>query len=74
MLGLLNRLDWKIAPIVLFIWLLWGWAATKLMQGFISGEGGVEAVTDINVTTTVLYTGLMGIFVVAGLFLTGGVL
>lgn len=74
MLGLLNRLDWPIASGVLVIWLLWGWSATRLIQGFISGDDRAENVMDIGKATTVLYTGLMGVFIVAGLYLTGGVL
>lgn len=74
MLGLLNKLDWPAAPVVLMIWLLWGWAATKLLQGFISGRDHVEAVADIGRTASVLYMSLMAVFAVAGIFLTGGML
>lgn len=73
MLDLLNKLDWPMAPGVLVIWLLWGWAATKLLQGFISGADGVEeAVMDIGRTAAALYMGLISAFVVTGLILTGG--
>lgn len=75
MLDLLNKLDWPIAPGVLMIWLLWGWAATKLLQGFISGADGAGQVTgDIGRTAAALYMGLISAFVVTGLFLTGGLL
>lgn len=73
MLDLLNKLGWPIAPAVLVIWLLWSWAATKLLQGFITGANGVEeAVMDIGRTTTTLYMVLISAFVATGLFLTGG--
>jgi len=74
MLGLLNKLDGPAALAVLVIWLLWGWAATKLLQAFISGGDRVEAIADIGRMTTVLYTSLMALFVVAGILLTGGML
>lgn len=72
LLGLLNNIDWPLALGVLFTWLLWTWAATRLLQGFISGSARMEAVGDIGRTTTVLYAGLIGAFVVTGLVLTRG--
>lgn len=73
LLGLLDKLDWTAVPPVLVIWLLWSWAATKLLQGFLSGGERADAVADIDGTTTVVYTSLVAAFVVAGLILTGGV-
>ena len=74
MLDLLNKLGWPMAPGVLLIWLLWGWAATRLMQGFVFGEDRATPVADIGNAVTLLYTSTLGVFVVAGFFLTGVVL
>jgi hypothetical protein len=74
MLNLLHRLGWPAAPGVLLIWLLWGWAATKLLQGFVFGVDRPDAVTDIGRTSTAVYTGALGAFIVTGLYLSGGVL
>ena len=74
MLGLLSKLGWPLAPGVLLIWLLWGWAATKLMQGFVFGEERAAPVADIGSVVTVLYSSALGVFVVTGFFLTGGIL
>ncbi len=71
-LGLLHRTS--AAPAVLLIWLLWGWAAIKLMQGFLSGENRIDSVADIGRTGTMFFTCIFGAMVVTGLYLTRGVL
>lgn len=72
LLGLLHRTS--AAPAVLLIWLLWGWASIKLMQGFLSGESSHEKTADIGQGGTLLLACIFGVMVVAGLYLTGGVL
>ena len=72
MLGLLQRAS--IAPAVLFIWLLWGWAAIRLMQGFLSGSNEPHAVDDVGKGVTLISACLVGIAVVASLYLKGGTL
>lgn len=73
MLDLLDKLGWPIVPGVLVSWLLWSWAAVKLLEGFISGVNGVEeAGMDVGRTATALYMGLISTFVVTGLFLMRG--
>jgi len=72
LLRLLNTLDWMAALGVLTIWLLWGWAATCLLQGFIFGAARPVAHADIGWTPTLALAGLLGLFAAAGLYLTGG--
>lgn len=72
MLDLLNALRWTAAPGVLAIWLLWGWAATKLLQGFVFGHTQHASAIDIGRASTWLYSAALGAFAIAGLVLTGG--
>ncbi len=74
LLGLVNKLDWAIAAGILLIWLLWGWAATKLIQGFLTGEDNKQGATDISRTAVVLYACLMCIFIFSGFIFNGGML
>lgn len=72
LLNLLQVLDWSGALGVLAIWLIWGWAATKLLQGFIFGAEAAVPAGDIGHLSSLAYTGVLGAFVIAGLYLTGG--
>ena len=72
LLRLLHALDWTGVLAVLAIWLIWGWAATKLLQGFIFGTDRTSSIADIGRALTLAFTGVLGIFVAAGLYLTRG--
>lgn len=72
LLGLLHALDWGGALAVLAVWLAWGWAATRLLQGFVSGAGHAVPPADIGRGSSLGYIGVLGAFVIAGLTLTGG--
>jgi hypothetical protein len=72
LLRLLHALDWSGALGVLAIWLLWGWAATKLLQGFLFGTERAVSLGDIGRASALAYTGVLGAFMIAGLYLTGG--
>lgn len=65
-------LDWAGAITVLFIWLTWGWAATKLLQGFVFGAERMESDTDIGHVSTLAFAGMLGVFIAVGLYSTGG--
>ncbi|MGE5320967.1 MAG: hypothetical protein ACM3KD_12350 [Hyphomicrobiaceae bacterium] len=72
LLHVLHALDWAGAVGALAIWLIWGWAATKLLQGFIFGAARMAPSADIGRASTLALTGVLGIFAAAGLYLTGG--
>ena len=72
MLSLLRRVG--IAPAVLVIWLLWGWAAIRLMQGFLTGGNAREAAADIGKSGALLFAGFLGGIVFVGIYLAGGAL
>lgn len=71
-LALLHRTT--IAPAILFIWLLWGWAAIKLIQGFLSGEECPLNINDLGRTSTLIFICVFGSMIFTGLYLTGGLL
>jgi hypothetical protein len=72
LLHLLHALEWSGALAVLAIWLVWGWAATRLLQGFIFGaERGVH-LGDVGRASTLAYAGVLGGFAIVGLMMTGG--
>jgi hypothetical protein len=58
---------------VLAIWLMWGWSATRLLQGFLTGEPRQEGGGDLAQGSTVIWSALLVILAGAGLYLAGGV-
>lgn len=72
LLQLLYVLDWSGALAVLAIWLVWGWAAVRLLQGFIFGAERSVSLHDIGEAPALAYVGVLGGFVIAGLVVTGG--
>ncbi len=74
MLNLLQRLSLLAAIGVLAIWLLWSWAATKLMQGFVLGADRRHGLPDLGSAAILLYMGVLCVFVVTGLYITGDAL
>ena len=75
MLGLLGGSAWTATPVVLAVWLTWGWAATKLLQGFVFGPpgfGAPHAAADLGLASAWAYTGALAVFAVTGLYLSGG--
>lgn len=76
MLDLLSGLAWTAAPVVLVVWLAWGWAATKLLQGFVFGipTPGIQhtAASDLGLASAWTYAGALALFAIAGLYLSGG--
>lgn len=74
LLHVLHALDWAAAAGVLVIWLIWGWAATRLLQGFLFGPGQSVSPLDIGRASTLAYAGALGGLALAGLVLTGGAL
>lgn len=73
LLDLLARLPGHIVMAVLAIWLLWGWSATRMLQGFLTGESRHEGISDLAQGSSVIWSGVLIVMAGAGLYLTGGV-
>lgn len=71
LLDLLRGLGAAAALGVLGIWLIWGWAATRILQGFIAGNGRETAAADLAPGGMLTYLAALVIFTAAGLQLTG---
>ena len=54
------------------IWLIWSWAAARLLQGLIVGPADPSPAMDLQIGTTWLYAAALVGLVIAGLALTGG--
>lgn len=72
MLDLLQRLAWPAVLGTLVIWLIWGWAAIRLVQDFVVGPVHPASINDIGRPAMLAYASLLAAFVAAGLYLTGG--
>lgn len=72
LLDLLRGLSSAAALGVLGVWLIWGWAATRMMQGFLAGSGRDSAAADFGRSSMLTYTAALAVFVTAGLIITGG--
>ncbi|TDY01120.1 hypothetical protein [Thiohalophilus thiocyanatoxydans] len=53
---------------VTLVWLLWSWAGARLLQGFIVGPAGDEAVIDLNRLATGAYALALTLLVASGLY------
>lgn len=71
LLKALSRIDFFGVVAVLAIWLIWGWAATRLWQGFIFGTA-TRTSPDIGRGPVFLLTAALVLFMVLGLFGIGG--
>lgn len=71
LLDLLRRVGSAAAFALLAIWLTWGWAATRVLQGFISGPGRAVQAADLGRSCSLAYAAALGASAVAGLYLTG---
>lgn len=72
LLDLLRGLGGAAALGVLGVWLLWGWAATRLLQGFVAGSGREIAAVDLTGRTLLTYIAALVILAATGLQFSGG--
>lgn len=72
LLHVLRALDGWGALGALAIWLVWGWAAARLLQGFIFGPECEASPADIGRASMLVVAGALGGFAVVGIALTGG--
>lgn len=73
LLDVLEGAGTAAALAVLAIWLTWGWAATRVLQGFIAGPGRAVRAADLGRICAVAYVTALGAFVIAGLYFAGDV-
>jgi len=72
LLDLLRGLGSTAVLGVLGIWLIWGWAATRVLQGFVTGSGRENTAADFRRSSLLTYSAVLIAFAVAGLQFTGG--
>ncbi|NDP47790.1 MAG: hypothetical protein GZ085_05230 [Sulfuriferula multivorans] len=73
-LGLVFDARWPSAAAILFVWLIWSWAGTRLLQGFVFDICQQVEVRDLRPAAVAVYSGALALFLIAGLIVTGGVL
>ncbi|MBT9568183.1 MAG: hypothetical protein IV085_07775 [Thiobacillus sp.] len=74
LLSLVFDAGWRAALVVLFVWLIWSWAGTRLLQGFVFDACREVEIRDLRPAAVAAYSGVLLVFVLAGLIVTGGVL
>lgn len=72
MLDLLKRMSLSAGLAIGVIWLVWGWGATRLLQGFVVGAAEPTSIHDLGRRSTWVYTSVLSALVIAGFYLTGG--
>jgi hypothetical protein len=73
LLDLLRRVDSAAALGVLGVWLIWGWAATRILQGFVAGSGRKILAADFAPSVALTYIGALAVLTLAGVqFIRGG--
>ena len=70
LLDLLHALGSGAVLGVLGIWLLWGWAATRLLQNVVASSGREIAAPDLGRSSLLIYISTLAVFGVAGLLFT----
>ena len=71
LLDLLDRSNLAVAIAVLTLWLIWGWGAVRLMQGFIAGNFHHDASKDMRPSQILTWGSVLLAFVGAGLYFSG---
>ncbi|HEY9099376.1 MAG TPA: hypothetical protein VIN38_10935 [Thiobacillus sp.] len=74
LLDLVFRADWPAASAILFVWLIWSWAGTRVLQGFVFEPCQRVEVRDVRPAAVAGYSILLTLFLIAGLGIAGGVL
>lgn len=72
MLSVLRTIGSTGALAVLVIWLFWGWAAIRMLEGFVTGRGREISAADLGRSRMLAYLATLAIFVLAGQQLLGG--
>lgn len=67
LLDMLGSVGDVAALYVLGVWLIWGWAATRILQDFVAGRGRGIAAPDLSAGGTLTYMGTLAVFMLAGL-------
>lgn len=67
LLVLLRGLGSAAVVSVLGVWLIWGWAATRVLQGFLTSSGRENGAADLKATGLLTYTAVLIVFTAAGL-------
>jgi len=62
------------AIVLLFIWLLWGWAGARLIQGLIVGRASKIKIADMGIKTIGFYSVVLIALLGSGIYLGGVVL
>lgn len=63
-----------VAVVLLLIWLLWSWAGARLIQGLIVGRGSGVNIVDLDMTAISLYTLVLILLALGGVYLSGVIL
>lgn len=74
LLGLVFEAGWSSAAGILFVWLIWSWAGTRLLQGFVFDACREVEIRDVRPAAVAAYSGVLVLFALAGLIVAGGVL
>lgn len=72
LLELVFEAGWPSAVAILCVWLIWSWAGTRLLQGFVFDACRRVEVRDVRPAAVAAYTGVLLLFVLAGLITIGG--
>ncbi len=72
LLDILHGFGGAAALSVLGVWLIWGWAATRVLQGFNSSNGREISGGDLGMSSVVGYAVTLVVFAAAGFLFTRG--
>ncbi len=74
LLGLLRESGgWPVMTLLTLVWLIWNWAAARMIQGFVVGTPSHQVFDDMERTPTLAHGGALGLFAASGLYMTWNV-
>lgn len=72
LLRIAQQSAFSVAITALLIWLIWSWAGARLMLGFVAGTPCHDHVHDLARSKLLLYSGVLAVFSIAGLYAVRG--
>lgn len=74
LLELLNESGgWPVMLLLALVWLIWSWAAARMIQGFLAGSPPHQVFADMEQASALTHAVMLGLFAASGLYMAWNV-
>ncbi len=71
LLGLLRTsAEWPVITLLTLVWIIWSWAAARMIQGFLAGTPANRVFNDMKGAPVLTHAITLGLFAASGLYMT----